>query len=71
MVVKGGDASNIIADESELDYSVRANNLPAIKNASYKFDRAMQGAATALGTGLGSAPLPAICPSSPSTISAS
>lgn len=52
MVVKGGDASNIIADESELDYSVRANNLPAIKNASYKFDRAMQGAATALGTGL-------------------
>lgn len=51
-IVHGGDASNIIADDVELDYSIRGKTMAAIKEANYKVDRALKGAAMALGAGL-------------------
>lgn len=50
--VKGGSVSNITADEVILDYCIRANNLPALMDASKKFDRAMRAGAIATGSGV-------------------
>ena len=51
MMSRGGDAVNVIADDVALQYLVRAANIPAIKDANYKVNRAMQ--AGAIGTGAG------------------
>lgn len=50
--VKGGMATNVIADTVVLEYYVRANNVPAVIDASKKFDRAMRAGAVATGAGL-------------------
>lgn len=51
-VSEAGKANNIIADRVSLEYTVRAGNLPAIADASKKFDRSMQAGAMAIGCGL-------------------
>ncbi len=48
-ITHGGEAANIIAAEVTSEYSVRANNIPAIKDASMKVDRALRAAAIATG----------------------
>ena len=50
--VNGGSATNVIADKIVLEYYVRANNVPAVIDASKKFDRAMRAGAVATGAGL-------------------
>ncbi|MEA4921579.1 MAG: amidohydrolase [Clostridiaceae bacterium] len=50
--VKGGSATNVIADNVVLEYYVRANNIPAVIDASKKFDRAMRAGAVATGAGM-------------------
>lgn len=50
--VFGGSATNVIADKVVLEYYVRANNIPAVIDASKKFDRAMRAGAVATGAGL-------------------
>lgn len=50
--VQGGSATNVIADTVVLEYYVRANNIPAVIDASKKFDRAMRAGAMATGAGV-------------------
>ncbi|WP_276851534.1 amidohydrolase [Enterocloster lavalensis] len=50
-ISKGGEAMNVVADNVTMEYSVRANNIPAILDASRKFDRAMRAGAVATGCG--------------------
>ena len=50
-ISKGGEAMNIIADQVTMEYSVRTNNVPAILDASRKFDRAIRAGAVATGCG--------------------
>lgn len=64
-VSRGGEAMNVIADTVTMEYSVRANNIPAFLNASAKFDRAMRAGAVALGTGLEINTLPGYLPTVP------
>ncbi len=52
IMTKGGDASNIIADNITMDYSVRAKTMPAIRQASYKVDRCLKAGAMAVGAGV-------------------
>lgn len=50
-MAEGGTADNIIADRTVLNYQVRAKTLPALRNAEWRFDRAVRGAAIAIGAG--------------------
>ena len=50
--IQGGTANNIIADHVTMSYSVRARNIAALKNADFRVDRALKGAAAAVGAGL-------------------
>lgn len=50
-ISNGGVAMNVIADTATMEYSVRANNIPAYQNASQKFDRAIRAGAVATGAG--------------------
>ena len=50
-VSKGGEAMNVIANQVTLEYSVRANNIPAMLDANEKFDRAIRAGAIATGCG--------------------
>lgn len=50
-ISKGGEAMNVIADQVVMEYSVRANNIPAILDANRKFDRAIRAGAVATGCG--------------------
>lgn len=50
-VSKGGEAMNVIANQITMEYSVRANNIPAILDANRKFDRAILAGAVATGCG--------------------
>lgn len=59
---KKGDASNIIADDLTMDYSVRAKTLPAVKRASYKVDRALKAGAMAVGAGVEIETMPGFLP---------
>lgn len=61
----GGEAMNIIADHITMEYSVRANNLPAIENASEKFDRSMRAGAVATGCGVEIITMPGYLPTVP------
>ena len=45
----GGDAVNVIPDRSGLEYMLRAPTLEAVERLSDSFDRAMKGAALAMG----------------------
>ena len=49
IITSGGDAVNVIPDRAVLEYLVRAPTLEAIERLSRSFDRAMKGAALALG----------------------
>ena len=48
---RGGEAMNVIANQTTMEYSVRANNVPAILDANRKFDRAVRAGAVATGCG--------------------
>lgn len=61
----GGDAMNVIADNITMEYSVRANNLPAIENANEKFDRSMRAGAVATGCGVEIITMPGYLPTVP------
>jgi metal-dependent amidase/aminoacylase/carboxypeptidase family protein len=43
-ISRGGEAVNIIADNVTMEYCVRANNIPAVRDANYKVDRALRAA---------------------------
>ncbi len=64
-ISRGGTAMNIIADHTTLEYSVRANNIPAIENANEKFDRAVKAGAMASGCGIDIITLPGYLPTIP------
>ena len=61
-ISNGGEATNIIAERTRLEYSVRANNISALKNASEKVDRAMAAGAVATGCGVNCETLPGYLP---------
>lgn len=61
----GGDAVNVIADNITMEYSVRANNLPAIENANEKFDRSIRAGAIATGCGAEIITMPGYLPTVP------
>lgn len=46
---RAGEAMNVVAEVTTIESSVRANNIPAVMNASAKYDRAMKAGAMALG----------------------
>lgn len=48
-ISKGGEAMNVIANQVTMEYSVRANNIPAILDANRKFDRSIRAGAVATG----------------------
>lgn len=50
-ISNGGEAMNVIADQVTMEYSVRANNIPAILDAGKKFDRSIRAGAVATGCG--------------------
>lgn len=50
-VSKGGEAMSVIANQITMEYSVRANNIPAILDANRKFDRSIRAGAVATGCG--------------------
>lgn len=64
-ISEGGEAMNIIADRTTLEYSVRANNIPAIENANEKFDRAARSGAVATGCGVEIVTMPGYLPTIP------
>ena len=64
-ISKGGEAMNVIADNVTMEYSVRANNIPAILDASRKFDRAMRSGAVATGCGAEIITMPGYLPVMP------
>ena len=64
-ISKGGEAMNVIADNVTMEYSVRANNIPAILDASRKFDRAMRSGAVATGCGAKIITMPGYLPVMP------
>lgn len=64
-ISKGGEAMNVIADTVTMEYSVRANNIPAVKDASEKFDRSMRAGAIAMGAGVEIVTLPGYLPTIP------
>ena len=66
-ISRGGEAVNVIADNVTMEYSVRAKYMPAIKDASYKVDRALKAAASAMGCGLEITTLPGYLPVLPAT----
>lgn len=64
-ISRGGTAMNIIADTVSMEYSVRANNIPAFLEASEKFDRAIKAGAIASGCGAEIVTLPGYLPTIP------
>lgn len=48
-ISRGGEAMSVIADTTTMEYSVRANNIPALLDAGRKFDRSIRAAAIATG----------------------
>lgn len=64
-VSHGGTAMNVIADTVTMEYSVRANNVPAFLEASEKFDRAITAGAIASGCGAEIVTLPGYLPTIP------
>ncbi len=64
-ISRGGTAMNVIADTVTMEYSVRANNIPAFMEASEKFDRAIRAGAIATGCGAEIVTLPGYLPTVP------
>lgn len=65
MMSRGGDAVNVIADDVALQYLVRAANIPAIKDANYKVNRAMKAGAVGTGAGVEISTAPGYLPTVP------
>lgn len=65
-ISKGGEAMNIIADYVSMEYSVRANNITAINQASDIFDRSMKAGAFGNGCGVEISTMPGYLPLVPS-----
>lgn len=61
-ISKGGEAMNVIADRITMEYSVRANNIPAMENANEKFDRSVHAGAVATGCGVEIITMPGYLP---------
>ncbi len=49
IIVNGGSAVNIVPEEVELEYQIRAKTTEAVRDASTKFDRCMHAGALAMG----------------------
>ena len=64
-ISQGGEAMNIIADHTTMEYSMRANNIPAIENANEKFDRSVRAGAVATGCGAEIITMPGYLPTVP------
>ena len=64
-VSKGGEAVNVIADDVVLQYLVRAGNIPAIRDANYKVNRAMKAGAVGTGAGVEISTTPGYLPTVP------
>ncbi|NLO37643.1 MAG: amidohydrolase [Clostridiaceae bacterium] len=62
IITKGGDVLNVIPDDVRLETFVRGKTLPAIRQASFRFDRAMAGGALALGAAVEIEELPGAFP---------
>lgn len=61
-ISRGGEAMNVIANQVTMEYSVRANNIPAILDANRKFDRAIRAGAVATGCGVEIITMPGYLP---------
>lgn len=64
-ISRGGESMNVIADHTSMEYSVRANNIPAIENAGEKFDRSIRAGAIATGCGAKIITMPGYLPTVP------
>lgn len=62
IVTQGGDVVNIIPDQCKMEFLVRANSIAALKTLHTEFDRAMQGAAMAVGAGIEIVTIPGYMP---------
>jgi amidohydrolase len=62
IITKGGSAVNIIPDDIEMEIQVRAKNIPAIKDAAMKVDRAARAGALAMGAGVEIETIPGCMP---------
>jgi amidohydrolase len=62
-ITKGGDAVNIVPSEVRLEMMIRAASVEAIKDASMKVDRALNGGAIALGAEVHIENIPGYLPS--------
>ena len=62
IVTAGGDAVNIIPDKCKMEFLVRANKIETLKVLHKEFDRAMCGAAMAVGAGVEIETLPGYMP---------
>lgn len=49
IMINGGSAVNIVPEEAELEYQIRAKTPEAVRDASIKFDRAMRAGAIGIG----------------------
>ena len=61
-VSKGGEAMSVIANQVTMEYSVRANNIPAMLDANAKFDRSIRAGAVATGCGVQIMTIPGYLP---------
>ena len=62
IVTQGGDVVNIIPDQCKMEFLVRANSIDTLKKLHTEFDRAMQGAAMAVGAGIEIVTIPGYMP---------
>ena len=62
IVTAGGDVVNIIPDKCKMEFLVRANKIETLKTLHKEFDRAMCGAAMAVGAGVEIETIPGYMP---------
>ena len=62
IVTAGGDAVNIIPDKCKMEFLLRANSIDTLKVLHKEFDRAMSGAAMAVGAGVEIETIPGYMP---------
>ena len=66
-VTKGGEAPNVIADDTRAEFIIRGKTRESIEDASRKFDRAMRAGAVATGCAAEIRTIPGYLPVIPST----
>ncbi len=67
VITRGGSAANIIADDVQMDASIRAKHIPAYIDAAKKADRAFRAGAVATGCGMKIETVPGYMPTVPCT----